>query len=264
MNEMEKMEKTEELSRILAALRPLQGQPLRCLALARQLGISTFRVWRLVELLESRGVLYTLPAWCPPPLHPGRRVVRSAVLFLRETTGLDPCTYPGAYTGGSGGCSPDGDVRFRSWMIRQVMFRERARSPTSRFGHYSTPAMSRAALVVAAPRITVGYQFPFHPCPGKRFWTGLRKSLREGWIDRGLVVYPGSRAFFGGKGLVAVPVVGFLAGYRGWMEVLESGDPEVLRRQVRASNAAIHMGRFAHLRRTDGEGRVSGATGSPA
>jgi len=235
---------------LIEAIRPLQGQPLRGTALARRLGVSCCRLWTVIELLESRGILYTLPAWCPPPLRPGKRVARSPVVYLRERQAREPEERLLSYES----CSPEAEVSFRGRMIDQIIRHERARSPASRFGHYSTPAMSRAALIVATPMITVGFQFPLHPCPSRRRWTGLCRSIREGWVDRGLVVYPGRWVFFAARWVVAVPAAGFLAGYRGWMEVLEKGTPGALRGHVRAGAPA----------RVWAPARGPDSTGSPA
>ncbi|MBN1837349.1 MAG: hypothetical protein JW820_15955 [Spirochaetales bacterium] len=237
---------TAGVSAMIETVRECQGQPLRFSALGRQLGISRYRVWHCIELLESKGILYSLPAWCPPPLRPGRRTAKSPVVYLREPA--RPGIHAGVPAGvpepvvGSPGCRFDTEAGFCSWMIDQVMLRERARCPASRFGHYSTPAMTRAALVVVSPLITVGFQFPFQTWPSKRRWTGLFKSIREGWLDRGLVVYPGRRVFFGSRWVVAAPAERFLADYRGWMEAMEKGTVEALRAHVRAYSAQLPVG----------------------
>jgi hypothetical protein len=204
----------EELTRVIGAIASVQGQPLRCSALGSQLGISGYRVRQCIRILEQKGILYMLPAWDPPGVEAAGRLVRSSVVYLRGRSHESALSLAGSSSGQSAFCSR---------MIEQIMVRERARSPESRFGHHCTPLVVRAALVVTRPSIKVGFVFTTHPVPSKHLWIGLRKSIRAEWLDRGFVLYPGQWAFFGGRGIVAVPAGTFLAGYREWMEAAERG-----------------------------------------
>ena len=123
------------------------------------------------------------------------------------------------------------ELRYRSEMIEHLLARERARCPTTRSGYCATRAAAHPALVFFTPRANIGFEFPYVDHPGRRCWSGLNKGVRDGALDFGFVVYPGKRAFFGARGIVAVPDGQLLAEYCPWLNAAEEAVPELARRR---------------------------------
>jgi hypothetical protein len=226
-----------ELASTLRAVGALNGRPLNYSGLGRLLGVSSYKAHQRVLALERQGVLRLLPAFsclCHPKLANNKRVCHRAILYLRDASGCAPFLHKPDVTVRS--CVQQ-ELQFRTSMIEQIIQREQARQPWSRFWYFGTTSSLYVPLLIATPAGRVGFQFSADSFPRRRRFSGLARAWRWNVIRRGFLLYPGSRAFFAARGVLAVPAHDFLGVYREWMEAAERTSSEGIGHRACQCNA---------------------------
>ncbi|HEB09585.1 MAG TPA: DUF4143 domain-containing protein [Spirochaetales bacterium] len=184
------------------------GRVLNTSKLGRLMGISYHTVNRRIEALVNADLLRLL---FPMRVKPGRRLLKSPKIYVRNTAIL--LQLLGIQSAIELQESTLREQIFKGFMIEQIVSREQAKNSGSLFCYYGGFGGPHICLIIDRLRSRTGIIFKFKNMLEPGDWTCLKSALKEELVKRGFIVYPGNRAFFAARDLIAVPALGFLDQY---------------------------------------------------
>ncbi|MCK4303894.1 MAG: DUF4143 domain-containing protein [Candidatus Eisenbacteria sp.] len=95
-------------------------------------------------------------------------------------------------------------------MIEQIIAREQLTRPAMECYFYRTHAGAEIDLVLKRGPERVGYEFKSSLSVSSRDWSTLRQAVAEQVIDRGVIVYAGTRRFEPAESVEVVPATDLL------------------------------------------------------
>jgi hypothetical protein len=219
----------ESLKQTLEILAAWEGMPLNYSLIGKQLGVSCpaakARVQRLVEA-RVIWLLYPLEATVAGTTGKSRKSPKlysntSARSRLPTTKTWD-----------------QGEIRFRSRMVRTIRNLESSRRSTSTFWYYGGYGKTHIELIVQTACKRIGFVFLMEDRLSRWCWSYCKRVFRRGIIQAAFVLYPGHRIFFAADRLVVLPTVEFCNHYRRWMNASLGSSRKLLLQLVRTYNTA--------------------------
>ncbi|MCK4415215.1 MAG: ATP-binding protein [Candidatus Eisenbacteria sp.] len=194
-----------QMRRLIGLVAHRHGGLLNLSELARALGVSYHTVREHLDVLEAHFIIRRLPPYFP---NVGKRLVKSPKLYLRDCGVLHHLLGIDSERAllGSPYCG-------RSWeglMTEQLITREQLADPAVECYHYRTHAGAEIDLVLKRGPERVGYEFKSSLSVSKRAWSTLAQAVVEQVIDRGVVVYAGTRRFQPAQSVEVLPAADLL------------------------------------------------------
>lgn len=187
----------------LEAAAEKHGQVVDYRKLGKRLLISDQAVKRRIKDLETEGIIRLLP---PFRQIDGKKIIKRAKLYIRNPESLKSLIPERA----------EKNQETQGSAIEKIIERESLRYPFSRFYHYSKYSGLSVDLVVERGDYCFGLlcnlSDSFRMCNQKP----LRSAIKDGVIQRGIVLHSYYQAFFVSRYILAVPLAVFLAAYEDW------------------------------------------------
>jgi predicted AAA+ superfamily ATPase len=180
----------QEMRRFMTMLAHLHGGLLNASDLGRSMGISYHTVQKAIDVLDAYFLVRQL---MPYHANIGKRLVKAPKVFLRDSGLLH---YLLGISSDEGLLSSP--ARGRSWegfVIEQVMAAEELRRRGSQFHFYRTQTGVEIDLIIDRGQERIGVEIKCAASVSASDTVNLRQGLADGIIHRGVVVYPGTRAF---------------------------------------------------------------------
>ena len=240
------------LKQTLLTVSALEGLPVNCSKVGKQLGITCPAAKaRLQKLVEARAVWLLYPLEIPSGSIPAARTTgttstagaagaagkirKSPKLYLNPSA---RSLISAMVTPGDSQAKPAAvpSIQFRSRMIRTVCTLESARRRSSTFWYYGGYGKNHVELIVQTPVKRIGFVFLDENRFNRWSWSYCKRVFRQGIIQAAFVLYPGHRIFFVADRLVVLPVEEFCSRYRPWMNACLGSSRKLLLRMVRTYN----------------------------
>lgn len=184
------------------------GKVLNSSKLGRLMGVSYHTVNRRIEALVNAGILRLI---FPLRMSTDRRLVKSPKIYIRNTAIL--LQLLGIQSVIELQESMLRERIFKGFMIEQIVIKEQAKNSGCLFYYYGGFEGPHICLIIDRLQSRTGIIFRFKDILAPSCWTRLKSALKEEIVKRGFIVYPGNRAFFAARNLIAVPALAFLDQY---------------------------------------------------
>jgi hypothetical protein len=112
--------------------------------------------------------------------------------------------------------SPARGNSFEGFMIEQIVTLENLHQPGSGFYFFRTHVGAEIDLLMDRGQSRIGFEFKAAASIDPRDWQHLETGLKEGVIDRALLVYSGRRTFDVSAKIRVVPAAELLTGAAKW------------------------------------------------
>ncbi len=165
------------------------GRRLNVAALARQLGVTWRTAAAQIRALERAGMIRVLPFF---------DASMKPLLYLRVG-------------------SQQGERAFKGHCIELMISALSRLAPESSFSWWKTGRIRQIDLLVQMMQERIGFCFCSRQLPANRHWLPLARGFRNGVINRGYLLYQGSRAFIVTPAVQVVPLGAFLRKVEDWM-----------------------------------------------
>jgi uncharacterized protein len=200
-----------EVGRLMRMLAHSHGGLLNYSSLGRSLGYSYHTVQNVVDLLEGYFLVRRLP---PYHANVGKRLVKSPKLYVRDSGVLHYLL--GIRDMDALVTSPARGNSFEGFMIEQIVTLENLHHAGSGFYFYRTHAGAEIDLLIDRGQSRIGFELKAAASTEPRDWQHLAAGVKDGLIDRGVVVYGGRRAFDVSATIRVVPAADALTGGAKW------------------------------------------------
>lgn len=195
-----------EVRRLLTMLAHSHGGLLNYSTLGRSLGYSYHTIQNILDLFSGYFLLRRLP---PYHANVGKRLVKAPKVYLRDSGMLHYLLGVGTSDQLLG--SPARANSFEGFMIQQIAALEELQRPGSSLYFYRTQTGVEIDLLIDRGNERVGFEFKSGVSTDPADWRHLQKGIDDGVIDRGCVVYSGTRAFPVSALISVVPAIQILS-----------------------------------------------------
>jgi uncharacterized protein len=200
-----------EVRRMMTMLAHAHGGILNYSNLGRSLGYSHHTVQNLLDLLEGYFLVRRL---APYHANLGKRLVKAPKAYIRDTGLLH-------YLLGIGNLdalftSPARGNSFEGFLIEQIIALEKLHAPGSNFYFFRTYTGAEIDLLIDRGQSRIGFEFKTGVAIAPRDWVHLQAGIADGVIDRGIVVYNGTRSFAANDHIRVVPASELLTSASKW------------------------------------------------
>jgi predicted AAA+ superfamily ATPase len=180
----------QEMRRFMTMLAHLHGGLLNASDLGRSLGITYHTVQKALDILEGFFLARRLT---PYHANVGKRLVKAPKVFLRDSGLLHYLLGISSVEG-----LLSSPARGRSWegfIIEQLIAAEELSRRGSQFHFYRTQTGVEIDLLIDRGQERIGYEIKCASSVSSADTENLRQGIADGVIHKGVVIYPGSRAF---------------------------------------------------------------------
>jgi uncharacterized protein len=200
-----------EVRRLMTMLAHAHGGILNYSNLGRSLGYSHHTVQNLLDLLEGYFLVRRL---APYHANLGKRLVKAPKAYIRDTGLLH-------YLLGIGNLdalftSPARGNSFEGFLIEQIIALEKLHAPGSNFYFFRTYTGAEIDLLIDRGQSRIGFEFKTGVAIAPRDWVHLQAGIADGVIDKGIVVYNGTRSFAANEHIRVVPASELLTSAAKW------------------------------------------------
>ncbi|HUL82852.1 MAG TPA: ATP-binding protein [Gammaproteobacteria bacterium] len=189
-----------DVRRLMTMLAHSHGGLLNYSNLGRSLGYTYHTVQNLLDLLEGYFLVRRLP---PYHVNLGKRLVKSPKAYIRDSGLLHYLLgirdVDGLVT------SPARGNSFEGFMIEQIIALENLHGSGSGFYFFRTHTGTEIDLLIDRGQSRIGFEFKAGLSTTPDDWKHLQAGVADEIIDRGLVVYNGTRAFAASDEVRVVP-----------------------------------------------------------
>jgi len=200
-----------DVRRAMTMLAHSHGGVLNYSNLGRSLGYSYHTVQNLLDLLEGYFLVRRL---APYHANLGKRLVKAPKAYIRDSGVLHYLLgirdMDGLVT------SPARGNSFEGFMIEQIVALENLHRSGSGFYFFRTHAGAEIDLLVDRGQSRIGFEFKAGVAIARSDWAHLQASIADKVIDRGILVYNGTRTFSVSEQIRAVPAAEILATAAKW------------------------------------------------
>lgn len=195
-----------EVRRLLTMLAHSHGGLLNYSTLGRSLGYSYHTIQNILDLFSGYFLVRRLP---PYHANLGKRLVKASKVYLRDSGILHHLLGVGSPDQLLG--SPARGNSFEGFMIQQVAALEELQHSGSGFYFYRTQTGVEIDLLIDRGHERLGFEFKAGVTTDPTDWRHLQKGIDDGVIDRGCVVYSGTREFPINERISVVPAIQLLS-----------------------------------------------------
>lgn len=200
-----------DVRRLMTMLAHSHGGLLNYSSLGRSLGYSYHTVQNVLDLLEGYFLVRRLQ---PYHVNVRKRLVKAPKIYIRDSGVLHYLL--GVRNMEALVTSPVRGNSFEGFMIEQIVGLENLHHPGSGFYFYRTHAGAEIDLLIDRGQSRIGFEFKAAAATDARDWQHLEAGVKDGVIDRGLVVYGGQRAFAISNAIRVVPAADVLTQAAKW------------------------------------------------
>jgi predicted AAA+ superfamily ATPase len=200
-----------DVRRLMTMLAHSHGGLLNYSNLGRSLGYSYHTVQNVLDLLEGYFLVRRLP---PYHANIGKRLVKSPKVYIRDSGVLHYLL--GIRNMDALVTSPARGNSFEGCMLEQIVTLENLHRSGSGFYFYRTHAGAEIDLLIDRGQSRIGFEFKAAAATDPRDWQHLEVGIKDGVIDRGLLVYNGQRAFDVSATIRVVPAADLLTRGAKW------------------------------------------------
>jgi uncharacterized protein len=202
---------SSEVRRLMSMLAHSHGGLLNSSSLGRSLGYSYHTIQNLLDLLEGYFLVRRLQ---PYHVNLGKRLVKSPKVYIRDSGVLHYLLgirdVDGLIT------SPARGNSFEGFMIEQIVALENLHTPGSGFYFFRTHAGAEIDLLIDRGQARIGFEFKAGVAVTPEDCRHLEMGVTDKVIDRGVLVYNGTRTFSLSKTVRVVPAVEILTTSGKW------------------------------------------------
>lgn len=200
-----------EVRRLMTMLAHSHGGVLNYSSLGRSLGYSYHTVQSLLDLLEGYFLIRRLP---PYHANVGKRLVKAPKAYIRDSGMLHHLL--GIRDLEALVTSPARGNSFEGFMIEQIVSLENLHRSGSTFYFFRTHAGAEIDLLVDRGQTRIGFEFKAGVATTPADWAHLQTGITDKVIDRGILVYNGTRTFAANDNIRVVPAAEILATAGKW------------------------------------------------
>jgi uncharacterized protein len=191
-----------DMRRLITMVAHSHGGILNASELGRSLGYSYHTIQNVLDLMEGYFLARRLP---PYHANLGKRLVKSPKLYLRDSGILHHLL--GISTAEQLLTSPARGGSFEGFMIEQIIAVERLHNPGSAFYYFRTQTGSEIDLLIDRGRERIGIEFKAGVAVEASDAKHLRSGLADGLINRGFLIYTGTRRFEANEQISVIPAL---------------------------------------------------------
>ena len=195
-----------QMRQLMGMIAHHHGGILKASDFGRSMGVSYHTVNHYLDVLEGYYLIRRLQ---PYHRNIGKRIVKAPKIYIRDSGVLH-------YLLGINNerlllQSPMRGNSWEGYLIEQIVSMEQLLHPGSQFFFYRTHAGAEIDLIIDRGQERIGFEFKCGASVTRRDWETLHKSLTEGTIDRGYLLYLGERKFQPGERIVVMNAKDYLA-----------------------------------------------------
>lgn len=202
---------SSDVRRLMTMLAHSHGGVLNYSGLGRSLGYSYHTVQSLLDLLEGYFLVRRL---APYHVNLGKRLVKAPKAYIRDSGVLHHLLGIGDLEALI--TSPARGNSFEGFMIEQIIALENQHASGSGFYFFRTHAGAEIDLLIDRGQTRIGFEFKAGASTTPRDWEHLQAGIADKVIDKGLLVYNGTRAFSASDKIRIVPAAEILAMAAKW------------------------------------------------
>jgi len=202
---------SSEVRRLVTMLAHSHGGVLNYSSLGRSLGYSYHTMQSLLELLEGYFLVRRL---APYHANVGKRLVKAPKAYIRDSGILHHLL--GIRDMEALVTSPARGNSFEGFMIEQIIALENLHRAGSTFYFFRTHAGAEVDLLIDRGQTRIGFEFKAGVSTGPEDWAHLQAGIADKIIDRGILVYNGTRAFAVSEEIRVAPAAEILTDPRSW------------------------------------------------
>jgi predicted AAA+ superfamily ATPase len=200
-----------EVRRLMSMLAHSHGGMLNYSSLGRSLGYSYHTVQNLLDLLEGYFLVRRL---APYQVNLGKRLVKAPTVYIRDSGVLHHLL--GIQDMDALVTSPARGNSFEGFMIEQIVALESLHVSGSGFYFFRTHAGAEIDLLIDRGQQRIGFEFKAGVSSGPADWASLQAAIEDAVIDRGVLVYNGTRAFAVNDAIRVIPAAQLLTTAAKW------------------------------------------------
>lgn len=200
-----------DVRRLMTMLAHSHGGVLNYSSLGRSLGYSYHTVQNVLDLLEGYFLVRRL---APYHVNLGKRLVKSPKVYIRDSGVLHYLL--GIRDMDALVTSPARGNSFEGFMIEQIVALENLHVAGSGFYFFRTHAGAEIDLLIDRGQSRIGFEFKAGVATAPGDWAHLQAGVDDGVIDRGIVVYNGTRTFAVSGKIRVVPATELLTAAAKW------------------------------------------------
>jgi hypothetical protein len=200
-----------EVRRLMTMLAHAHGAVVNYSSLGRSLGYSYHTVQTLLDLLEGYFLVRRL---APYHANVGKRLVKAPKVYVRDSGILHYLL--GIRNMDALITSPARGHSFEGFMIEQITALESLHMPGSGFYFFRTHAGEEIDLVIDRGQNRIGFELKAAVSVEPQDWAHLQAGVARKIIDRGILVYSGTRSFAVSDEVRVVPADDLLASAAKW------------------------------------------------
>ncbi len=202
---------SSEVRRLMTMLAHSHGGVLNYSSLGRSLGYSYHTVQSLLDLLEGYFLVRRLP---PYHANLGKRLVKAPKVYIRDSGMLHHLL--GIRDLDALITSPARGNSFEGFMIEQIVALENLHVSGSGFYFFRTHAGAEIDLLIDRGQTRIGFEFKAGASTTPSDWAHLLAGIADKVIDRGILVYNGTRAFAPNEKIRVIPASDILTTAGKW------------------------------------------------
>jgi hypothetical protein len=200
-----------EVRRLMTMLAHSHGGVLNYSSLGRSLGYSYHTIQGLLDLLEGYFLVRRL---APYHVNLGKRLVKAPKAYIRDSGILHHLL--GIQDLDALITSPARGNSFEGFMIEQIIALENLYRSGSGFYFFRTHSGAEIDLLIDRGQTRIGFEFKAGASTTTADWAHLQTGIADKVIDRGLVVYNGTRTFAASDKIRVVPAAEMLNAAGKW------------------------------------------------
>lgn len=202
---------SSEVRRLMTMLAHSHGGVVNYSSLGRSLGYSYHTVQSLLDLLEGYFLVRRLA-----PYHANlrKRLVKAPKAYVRDSGILHHLL--GIRDLDALVTSPARGSSFEGFMIEQIISLENLHRSGSGFYFFRTHAGAEIDLLIDRGQTRIGFEFKAGVATTQTDWAHLQAGIADKVIDRGIVVYNGTRTFAASDKIRVVPAAEILIAAGKW------------------------------------------------